>query len=73
MPQCLIESHRAFALQVVQQGTLYLLSNVREIDHYDGGGLMVWAGIRLNGRTHLHVFERGSVTAVRYMYEALDP
>ncbi|GBN31567.1 hypothetical protein AVEN_33925-1 [Araneus ventricosus] len=45
--------------------TRYLPSNVREIDHYGGGGLMVWAGIMLDGRTPLHVFERGTVTGVR--------
>ncbi|GBM57215.1 Glutathione S-transferase 1, isoform C [Araneus ventricosus] len=54
-------------------GTRYLPSNVREIDHYGGGGLMVWAGIMLDGRTPLHVFERGTVTGVRYRDEILEP
>ncbi|GBO26284.1 hypothetical protein AVEN_121126-1, partial [Araneus ventricosus] len=48
-----------------EPGTRYLPSNVREIDHYGGGGLMIWAGIMLDGRTPLHVFERGAVTGVR--------
>ncbi|GBO09335.1 hypothetical protein AVEN_186502-1 [Araneus ventricosus] len=47
-------------------------SNVREIDHYGGGGLMVWAGIMLNGRTPLHIFERVTVTGVRYRDEILE-
>ena len=34
---------------------------------------MVWASILLDGRTHLHVFERGTVTAVRYRDEVLEP
>ncbi|GBO16452.1 hypothetical protein AVEN_189789-1 [Araneus ventricosus] len=51
----------------------YLPSNVREIDHYGGGCLMVWAGIMLDGRTSLHVFERGTVTGVRYRDEILEP
>ncbi|GFV20105.1 uncharacterized protein TNCV_4194041 [Trichonephila clavipes] len=34
---------------------------------------MVWAGITLDDRTHLHVFERGTVTAMRYRDEVLDP
>ncbi|GBM04250.1 Transposable element Tc1 transposase [Araneus ventricosus] len=53
--------------------TRYLPSNVREIDHYGRGGLMVWAGIMLEGRTPLHVFERGTVTGVRYRDEILEP
>ncbi|GBO13859.1 hypothetical protein AVEN_267484-1 [Araneus ventricosus] len=36
-------------------------------------GLMVWAGIMLHGRTPLHVFERGTVTGVRYRDEILEP
>ncbi|GBM29736.1 Transposable element Tcb2 transposase [Araneus ventricosus] len=56
-----------------EPGTRYLPSNVREIDHYGGLGLMVWAGIMLDGRTHLHVFERGTVTGVRYRDEILEP
>lgn len=34
---------------------------------------MVWSGIMLDGRTPLHVFERGSVTGVRYRDEILEP
>ncbi|GBL83808.1 hypothetical protein AVEN_132688-1 [Araneus ventricosus] len=51
----------------------YLPSKVREIDHYGGGGLMAWAGIMLDGRTPLHVFERGTVTGVGYRDEILEP
>ncbi|GFX39564.1 transposable element Tcb2 transposase [Trichonephila clavipes] len=40
------------------------------IDHYDSGDLMVWAGITLDGRTHLYVF--GTVTAVRYRDEVFQ-
>ncbi|GBM74049.1 hypothetical protein AVEN_101999-1 [Araneus ventricosus] len=56
------DSRRTFIWR--EPGTRYLPSNVREIDHYGGGGLMVWAGIMLDGRTPLHVFERGAVTGV---------
>ncbi|GFY15868.1 transposable element Tcb2 transposase [Trichonephila clavipes] len=34
---------------------------------------MVWAGILLDGRTPLHVFERGSETGVRYRNEIFKP
>ncbi|GFX07562.1 transposable element Tc1 transposase [Trichonephila clavipes] len=56
-----------------EPGTLYLPSKVREINNYGGGGLMVWAGITLDGRTPLHVFESGSVAGVRCRDEVLEP
>ncbi|GBO13200.1 hypothetical protein AVEN_267082-1 [Araneus ventricosus] len=34
---------------------------------------MVWAGISLGYRTDLHIYRRGSVLAVRYRDEVLDP
>ncbi|GFW73443.1 transposable element Tcb1 transposase [Trichonephila clavipes] len=34
---------------------------------------MVWAWISLGYRTELHIFKRGSVTAVRYRDEVLEP
>ena len=34
---------------------------------------MVWAGISLGYRTDLHIFKLGSVTAVRYRDEVLEP
>ncbi|GFX10163.1 transposable element Tcb2 transposase [Trichonephila clavipes] len=46
--------------------THYLPSDDREIDHYGSGDLMVWTGFTLDSRTHLHVFERITVTAVRF-------
>ncbi|KFM59627.1 Transposable element Tcb2 transposase, partial [Stegodyphus mimosarum] len=54
-------------------GTRYLPSNVREINNYGSGGGMVWAGIMLDGRTPLHVFDRGSMTGVRCRDEVLEP
>ena len=34
---------------------------------------MVWAGISLKYPTVLHIFKRGSVTAVRYRNRVLEP
>ncbi|GBM17162.1 Transposable element Tcb2 transposase [Araneus ventricosus] len=65
------DSRRTFIWR--EPGTRYLPSNVREVDYYGAGGLMVWAGIMLDGRTPLHVFERGTVTGVRYRDEILEP
>ncbi|GBL82593.1 hypothetical protein AVEN_164457-1, partial [Araneus ventricosus] len=65
------DSRRTFIWR--EPGNRYLPSNVREIYHYGGGGLMVWAGIMLDGRTPLHVFEGGTVTGVRCRDEILEP
>ncbi|KFM60781.1 Transposable element Tcb2 transposase, partial [Stegodyphus mimosarum] len=65
------DSRRTFMRR--EPGTHYLPSNVREINNYGGGGVMVWAGIILDGRASLHVFDRGSVTGVRYRDEILEP
>ena len=34
---------------------------------------MMWVGILLRYRTDLHIFKRGSMTAVRYRDEVLEP
>ncbi|GFW68610.1 hypothetical protein TNCV_529641 [Trichonephila clavipes] len=51
----------------------YLPSIVQEIDHYNSGGLMAWVGLTLDGCIHLPVFERGTLTAVRYKDESWSP
>ncbi|GFX81575.1 transposable element Tcb2 transposase [Trichonephila clavipes] len=51
-----------------EPGNHYLPSDVRKIDNYGKEGLMVCAGIILDGRTPLHVFKRDSVTGVRYIF-----
>ncbi|GFT66152.1 uncharacterized protein TNCV_650101 [Trichonephila clavipes] len=43
-----------------------------EINHHGNGGLMVWAGITLDDYTHLHVFGRGTMIAVKYRNEVLE-
>ncbi|UYV84255.1 hypothetical protein LAZ67_X001674 [Cordylochernes scorpioides] len=43
-----------------------------EKDNFGGGGVMVWAGISLNGHINLHVFEGGSLTDQRYCEEILE-
>ena len=34
---------------------------------------MVWGGVSVQGKTDLHVFQNGTLTAVRYRDEVLDP
>ncbi|GFV31547.1 elongation factor 2 [Trichonephila clavipes] len=56
-----------------KQGTRNQPRNITEHHAFRGGSIMVWAGISLGYRTDLHIFKRGSVTAVRYRDEVLEP
>ncbi|GFS85209.1 transposable element Tcb2 transposase [Trichonephila clavipes] len=56
-----------------EQRTRYHQSNTVERHSYRGGGILVWAGISLDGHTDLHVFHGGTVTGLRYRDEILDP
>ncbi|UYV84139.1 hypothetical protein LAZ67_X001302 [Cordylochernes scorpioides] len=51
----------------------YHPSNIREIDSFRGGSLLVWAGISSSRRTPLHIFSGGTLTAQRYRDEILEP
>ncbi len=42
-----------------------------ENDRYGGGSVMVWGGVPIDGRTDLHVLDRGTMTAQRYRDEFL--
>ncbi|GFU66999.1 transposable element Tcb1 transposase [Trichonephila clavipes] len=55
-----------------KQGTRNQPQNITEHHAFRGGSIMVWAGISLGYRTDLHIFKRGSVTAVRYRDEVLE-
>ncbi|GFT85544.1 transposable element Tcb2 transposase [Trichonephila clavipes] len=52
-------------------GTWFYTSNIKERHHYGGPGVLVLGGIMLNGRTELHIFDRGSVIGDRYCEEVL--
>ncbi|GFW38860.1 transposable element Tc1 transposase [Trichonephila clavipes] len=54
-------------------GTRFYTSNIKERHHYGGPGVLVWGGTMLNGRTELHIFDRGSVIGDRYCEEVLLP
>ncbi|UYV77201.1 hypothetical protein LAZ67_15000099 [Cordylochernes scorpioides] len=56
-----------------EPGTRYHPSNIREIDSFRGGSLLVWAGISSSRRTPLHIFSGGTLTAQRYRDEILEP
>ncbi|GFV53932.1 transposable element Tcb2 transposase [Trichonephila clavipes] len=54
-------------------GTRFYPSNTKERHRYGVSGAPVWGGIMLNGRTELHILDRGSVTGDRYCDEVLLP
>ncbi|GFX19835.1 transposable element Tcb2 transposase [Trichonephila clavipes] len=56
-----------------ERGTRFESRNITERHHFPSRGVMVWAGIMMDGRTDLHFFDTGSVTAQRYSDEVLDP
>ncbi|GFX59916.1 transposable element Tcb2 transposase [Trichonephila clavipes] len=54
-------------------GIRFYPSNIKERHRYGGPGVLLWGGIMLNGRTELHIFDRGFVTGDRYYEEVLLP
>ncbi|GFY25265.1 transposable element Tcb2 transposase [Trichonephila clavipes] len=56
-----------------ERGTRFEPRNITERYHLPTRGVMVWAGIMMDGRTDLHFFGMGSVTAQRYRNEVLEP
>ncbi|KFM71840.1 Transposable element Tcb2 transposase, partial [Stegodyphus mimosarum] len=54
-------------------GTHFEPRNTSERHHFPSRGVMVWAGIMMDGRTDLHFFDMGSVTGQRYRDEVLEP
>ncbi|GFW98755.1 transposable element Tcb2 transposase [Trichonephila clavipes] len=53
-------------------GTRFESRNITERHHFLPRGVMVWTGIMMDGRTDLHFFDTGSVTAQRYRDEVLE-
>ncbi|GFU72405.1 transposable element Tcb1 transposase [Trichonephila clavipes] len=56
-----------------ESGTAYRPENIQEKDRYPTCSIMVWTGIKINGRTHLHVVANGTMTGQRYIDEVLLP
>ncbi|GFX36944.1 transposable element Tcb1 transposase [Trichonephila clavipes] len=56
-----------------KHGTRNQPQNITEHHAFRDGSIMVWPGISLGYRTNLHIFKQGSVTAVRYRDEVLEP
>lgn len=55
-----------------REGERYNQLNFETTVAYGGGSIMVWGGICLGARTDLVVFDRGSLTADRYILEVLE-
>ncbi|GFV20828.1 transposable element Tcb2 transposase [Trichonephila clavipes] len=56
-----------------EHGTRFEPRNITERHHFPSRGVMVCTSIMMDGRTDLHFFDTGSVTAQRYRNEALEP
>ena len=54
-----------------EQGTRNNPPFVQARSPYGGGGLMVWEGVNIGGRTDLYIIQGGTLTAVRYRNEIL--
>ncbi|UYV84960.1 Transposase, partial [Cordylochernes scorpioides] len=61
------DSRRGFIWR--EPGTCYHPSNIREIDSFRGGSLLVWAGISSSRRTPHHIFSGGTLTAQRVIMQ----
>ncbi|GFV16299.1 transposable element Tcb2 transposase [Trichonephila clavipes] len=55
-----------------EHGTRFEPRNITK-RYFPSSGVMVWADIRMDGRTDLHFFDTGSMTAQRYRDEFLEP
>ncbi|GFX08848.1 transposable element Tc1 transposase [Trichonephila clavipes] len=55
-----------------ERGTRFEPRSITERHYFPSRGVMVWAGIMMDGRTDLHFFDTGSVTAQRYRDEVLE-
>ncbi len=47
--------------------------NIVQHDQFGGGSVMVWGGRCMEGRTDLYRLDNGTMTAIRYRDEILDP
>ena len=56
-----------------EQRTRNQPQNITERHAFRDGSIMVWAGISLGYRSHLHIFKQDSVTAVKYRNEVQEP
>ncbi|GFY35984.1 transposable element Tcb1 transposase [Trichonephila clavipes] len=55
-----------------KQGTRNQPQKITDHHAFQGGSIMAWAGISIGYHTNVHIFKRGSVTAVRYR-DILEP
>ncbi|GFW30092.1 transposable element Tcb2 transposase [Trichonephila clavipes] len=56
-----------------ERGIRFEPRNITERHHFPSRRVMIWAGIMMDGRTDLHFFDTGYVTAQRYRDEVLEP
>ena len=55
-----------------RRGERFQGANIAEHDRYEGGSVIVWGSISLDGRTDLLVLNRGTLTGRRYIDDILE-
>ncbi|GFV72252.1 transposable element Tcb1 transposase [Trichonephila clavipes] len=65
------DSHRILIWR--ERGTAIISRTSLKRNRYGGRGVLDWDGIMLGSRTHLHIFDTGSVNETRYCNEILHP
>lgn len=53
-------------------GERFAACNISPRVAFGGASVMVWAGVSLEARTELHIINRGSLTAMRYVTDILE-
>ena len=64
-PRFYVESDSRCVIIWREQGTRNNPAFAQDRFPYGGGGLMVWAGITIGGRTNLYIIQGGTMTPVR--------
>ncbi|GFU34122.1 transposable element Tcb2 transposase [Trichonephila clavipes] len=58
---------------IINKSVVSRACNTKDRHRYGGCAVPVWGGIMLNGRTKIHILDRGSITGDRYCDEVLHP
>ena len=67
---CLLTNYVSVYIQI--PGNAERLANAQEVFKFQGGSIMIWGGIMMNGKTEL-ILVRGKMTINRYEAYILQP
>ncbi|GBM03423.1 hypothetical protein AVEN_265463-1 [Araneus ventricosus] len=80
-PNVLFKNDRRFCLSSYsrhqyiwfESSSAYSSTNILEVNHYRGDGVMVWAGKMLNGCMQRYILKRGTLNAKTYRQDIVAP